>query len=363
LEQRATIFVEAMIVFVIIGVLAFLIGLIVRAPQRQRAAANGREAAEQSPRWYEFTLAFILLAAIAAFAIWIISTGSPWVWGETIEDWRADPRATAFAAVMVALAVIGLVVSLIYVLVQSAQPVAPPRRGAGATSAAATVAASEPAATAPAAAPPSPLPLRALGLLLLVVAILLACWIALAPATQYALMTQLIYPASLGVGLVLLFDKATRTWGLKPGAESAREWLLGDLLMFLLVMAFLNLRSVPKPEAYAGSFWDLLNVVLFFIAFWTIDRTAGRGRFLLGYGYLVVLPFLLLIWQTMLGVAAPASWWASAWPFIILAAVFFVLEVITLVASSGERQTLPAVKDTVFVVAYAVLLIVAAKSV
>ena len=51
-------------------------------------------------------------------------------------------------------------------------------------------------------------------------AILLLCWIALAPATQYALMTQLIYPASLGVALVLLFDKATRTWGLKPGAES-----------------------------------------------------------------------------------------------------------------------------------------------
>ena len=41
MEQRATIFVEAMIVFVIIGVLAFLIGLIIRAPQRQRAAASG----------------------------------------------------------------------------------------------------------------------------------------------------------------------------------------------------------------------------------------------------------------------------------------------------------------------------------
>ena len=50
------------------------------------------------------------------------------------------------------------------------------------------------------------------------------------------------------------------------------------------------------------------------------------------------------------------------WPFLILAAVFFVLEVVTLVASSGERQTLPAIKDAVFVVLYAVLLIVAAKS-
>jgi hypothetical protein len=358
LEQRATIFVEAMIVFVIIGVLAFLIGLIIRAPQRQRAAASGAAQPEQSPRWYEFTLALILLAAIAAFAIWIISSGSHWVWGETIEDWRSDSRATAFAAVMIALAVIGLVVSLIYALVQSSQREALPQRGA-----AAPAAAGEPAAAAAAAAPPSPSPLRILGLLLLVVAILLLCWIALAPATQYALMTQLIYPASLGVALVLLFDKATRTWGLKPGAESAREWLLGDLLVFLLVLAFLNLRSAPKPEAYSGSFWDLLNVVLFFIAFWVIDRTAMRGRFLLGYGYLVILPLLLLIWQSILGVAGPASWWASAWPFVILSGVFFILEVVTLVASSGERQTLPAVKDAVFVVAYAVLLIVAAKSV
>jgi hypothetical protein len=50
------------------------------------------------------------------------------------------------------------------------------------------------------------------------------------------------------------------------------------------------------------------------------------------------------------------------WPFLILAAAFFILEVVTLISSSGERQTLPAVKDALFVVAYAVLLIVAAKS-
>src|SRR5262249_50007966 len=134
------------------------------------------------------------------------------------------------------------------------------------------------------------------------------------------------------------------------------------LIVFLLVLAFLNLRGVPKPEVYAGSFWDLLNVVLFFVAFWAIDRTAMRGRFLLGYGYLVVLPVLLLIWQTMLGIAGSTYWWGSQWPFLILAGVFFILEAITLVASSGERQALPAIKDTVFVVLYAVLLIVAAKS-
>ena len=134
MEQRATIFVEAMIVFVIIGVLAFLIGLIVRVPHRQRAATSGAGGSQpdSSPRWYEFTLALILLAAIAAFAIWIISSGSHWVWGEAIEDWRPDGRATTFAAIMIAFAVIGLVVSLIYALVQSSQQEAPARKGGAA---------------------------------------------------------------------------------------------------------------------------------------------------------------------------------------------------------------------------------------
>jgi hypothetical protein len=359
LEQRATIFVEVMIVIAVIGVLAFLIGLIVRLPQRQQAAATGKGHAEPSPRWYEFTLALILLAAIAAFAIWLISSGTHWVWGETIADWRSDDRTITFAAVMVALAVVGLVVSLVYALVQSSQSTA----ASGAVARRPAEAAADAVPGAAAEAPPSPSPLRVLGLLALVVAIMLLCWIALAPSAQYGLIGQLIYPAALGVTLVLLFDKATRTWSVKPRAESFREWLLCDLLAFLLILAFLNLRGAPKPEAYAGSFWDLLNVVLFFIAFWVIDRTAVRGRFLLGYGYLVVLPVLLLIWQSVLGVAAPASWWASIWPFLILAGVFFVLEAVTLVASSGERQTLPAVKDTLFVVLYAVLLIVAAKSV
>ena len=354
MEQRGTIFVEAMIVIAVIGVLAFLIGLVVRAPARQQAAASGAGQAEQSPRWYEFTLALILLAAIAAFAIWLISSGTHWVWGETIEDWRADNRAIIFAVVMVALAVVGLVVSLVYALVQSS-PSAVPRRPAEA-------AAAEAAPTGTALAPPAPSPLRILGLLAVVVALVLLCWIALAPAAQYGLIEQLIYPASLGVTLVLLFDKATRTWSVKPGAESLREWLLCDLLIFLLVLAFLNVRGAPKPEAYTGSFWDLLNLVLFFIAFWVIDRTAMRGRFLLGYGYLVVLPLLLLIWQSAQGVVPAVSWWASVWPFVVLAGVFFVLEAITLVSSTGERQALPAVKDAVFVVLYAVLLIVAARS-
>ena len=119
MEQRATIFVEAMVVVAIIGVLAFLIAWLVRSAQTPQAAGGAAGAPVQSPRWYEFTLALLLLAAIAAFAIWLISSGRQWAWGETFEDWRSDTRAIIFAAVMVALGVIGLVVSFAYTLAQS----------------------------------------------------------------------------------------------------------------------------------------------------------------------------------------------------------------------------------------------------
>ena len=87
--------------------------------------------------------------------IWIISTGKPWVWGESIENWQTDTRTIVFAAIMVALGVIGLGVSLIYALVQSAPGPAVRRPIAASTEAA-----------APGAVPvPTPSPLRILGLL------------------------------------------------------------------------------------------------------------------------------------------------------------------------------------------------------
>jgi hypothetical protein len=353
LEQRAAIFVEAMVAIAIIGTLAFLIALLVRLPQGEQAAGRGPgQRAAQSPRWYEFTLALILLGAIAAFIIWLVSSGSQWVWGETIGDWRSDTRTIIFAAVMVALGVIGLVVSLAYTLAQLSGRSVPRQE----------IAAAAETPSAGAAAVPAPSALRLLGFLAFVVAIVLLCWIGLTSAEQYGLVAQLIYPASLGVTLVLLFDKTTRTWGVKPAAEAVREWLLGDLLAFLLVLAFLNLRSLAKPETYVSSFWDILNIVLFFAAFWLLDRSSARSRFLLGYGYLIVLPLLLLVWDSGQGVAGPASWWASMWPFLILSIVFFILEVVGLVASAGDRQVLPAVKDAVFVLIYAILLIVALRS-
>jgi hypothetical protein len=352
-QERAAIFVEAMAFAAAVGVLAFLIALLARGPQRQQAGGAGAEQqANPTPRWLEFTLALILLAAIAAFAIWIISTSKEWLWGGTFGDWRSDTRAIVFAAVMVGLGIGGLVVSFAYTAVQAGRRSAAPK----------PIEATAEAPTVSASVAPAPSSLRLLGLLGLAVALVLMCWIGLSGAAQYRLIAQLIYPASLGVALLLLFDKATRTWDVKARAETAREWLMCDLLVFLLVLAFLNLHGVAKPQSYGGSFWDILNITLFFVAFWIIDRSTVRGRFLLGYGYLIVAPLLLLIWTSLQGVSAAASWWASIWPFLILAALFFVLEIVTLVSSNGERQTLPAIKDTVFVVLYAVLLIVAAKS-
>src|SRR6202050_2439955 len=114
-----------MAVIAVIGVLAFLIGWLVRMPQGQQAPTGGTAAVGQSPRWYEFALALLLLAAIAAFLIWLISSGQQWAWGATFFDWRSDPRRIAFAAIMIGLGVIGLVVSLAYTVVQSSQSVAP----------------------------------------------------------------------------------------------------------------------------------------------------------------------------------------------------------------------------------------------
>jgi hypothetical protein len=340
-----------MAVLAVIGVLAFLISLLARVPMRRQAASGAGESSH-TPNWYEFMLALILLAAIAAFAIWLISTGKQWPWGETIIDWRSDTRAIVFAAIMVGLGVVGIAVSLAYTLAFSPQRSPPP----------AVARAAETVPTGAEQVGPGSSPWRILGLLVLALALVLLCWIALSHAEQHGLILQLVYPAAMGVALVLLLDKTARSWGSKNGVEAFREWLFCDLLIFLLVLAFLNLRSVAKPDAYSSSFWDILNVVLFFAAFWTIDRSSARGRFLLGYGYLVILPLLLLIWDLSQGVAAANSWWASIWPFVILAAAFFVLEAIALVASAAQRQILPLFKDALFVVLYAVLLIVAAKS-
>lgn len=352
MESRAALFVEVMVAIAIIGVLAFLVGLVarsVRPPQPAGAAAGG---AGQAPQWYEFILALLLLAAVGALLLWLVASGREWVWGEAVADWQADTRAIIFTAVMIAFGAIGLIASVAYTIIEAARRAVP--RPASEVRAAAAAPAAVPAGSGA----------RVLGPLALAVALLLLCWIALDRAEQHALMAQLVYPASLGVAVVLLFDKAARGWSTKAGAEVLREWLLCDTIVFLLCLGFLNLRSLEKPDAYAGSFWDLLVIVLSFATFWLLDRKTTRFRFLVVYGYLVILPLLLLIWRTVAGAAAPAgvAWWGSIWPVFTLAVIFFVFEIITLLGNASERQTVPAVKDALFVLLYGILLIAAAAA-
>jgi hypothetical protein len=347
-DSRSIEFLDVMIAIAVIGVLSFVAGLIV-SYARQTA---GLRAEPNAPQWYGFVPALVLVVAAAGILVWLIARGGHWVWGESIPNWQSDPRTTTFTLVMVALGLIGLVGSLLYTILEGA---ARPRPRA-------TMEA-PPVAPGLKGRPPSRIGL--LGQLLLAVAFLLMCWIALPRAEQFALMQQLIYPGSFGVALVLLFDKASRTWGVKNTVDVVREWLFCDTLVFLIFLGFLNLRSVEKPDTYAAAFWDLLNLALFFATFWLVDRNTGRLRFLAGYAYFILAPLLLLIWRTIQGISTPPerSWWASVWPFFILATVFFILEIITLPASApSERRALPVAKDGLFVLLYAILLIVAAHS-
>ncbi|MGI9334664.1 MAG: hypothetical protein ACR2RL_16085, partial [Gammaproteobacteria bacterium] len=208
----------------------------------------------------------------------------------------------------------------------------------------------------------SPAGTRLLGLGLLVVALLLLGWVYLPPAAEHAMVMRLLYPAALAVAVVLLFDKATRAWNVKGAAESVREWLLCDAMVFLLVLGYLSVFEATAPDAYSGLFWDCLHLALFFGAFWLVDRTATRYRFLLAYGYFTLLALLLGVWRWANGVAQAedVSWWSTIWPCAVLAGVFFLLEIVALLADrGGERHGLTAIKDALFVVLYAVTLILA----
>lgn len=354
MDERALVFVEVMVAIAVIGVLAFVVALISGYVRRTQAAGAAGDAAPR-PQWFEFLLGLALLVIVAALLIWQLASGRLLAWGEGLGDWQADDRALTFLIVMAVAGVLALVAFVVYAIAQSP-------RGRPATGAArpVPVAAGNEAAPAPAAVE-TPSGLRLLGVLLLVLAFLLLNWIYVPLVEQYALMVNLVYPASFAVALVMLFDKASRTWHIKGGAETVREWLLCDALVVLLVLGYLNLRGLGTGEGYTALFWDLLHISLFFATFWLLDRKTSRFRFLIAYGYLILLPLLLAIWQAVLGIEPPADpgFWSSIWPVFILAIIFFVLEAVFLLVGGGERQVAAAIKDVVFLVLYAILLVAA----
>ena len=348
MEPRALAFVVVMAVIVAIAIIVWLIYMIAR--RRSRTTNLATTAPAVGTRWFEFLLAAILLLGLILLGAWLLIAGfniTPEAGDGGVVNWRATGKTTAFITVVAVVVGISILAFIIYALTHI------------------------PATTAPAQAEPAdvgaanktyetPAATRLLGLLLFILLVLLLGWLYLPYEQQYQLLLHLLYPASLGVALVLLFDKATRRWSPKGRWASAREWLYCDGIVFLLVLGFINLLNLSDAQAYRAFFWDVLHIGLFFLIFWLLDRKLTRIRFLLAQGYLVILPLLLLIWRRVQEYSEPEglSWWLTIWPFVCLALVAMVLEIITLMVSSDtDNRPIPALKDVIFLVLYAVLLI------
>ena len=346
MDARSTAFLEIMIGIAVVGMLAFLV-LLLAGRIRMATSAGARQL---NIRWPQIVLALVLLVAVALIVVWQF----PPLDGDPAQAkagrWRSDPDALAFFIVMLAVAGGAVAIFLITLVIRAHPRLTAPRAD------------EEEASEAVPATVEAPSAARLFGLLLPVAAILLLCWIHLGPELQYAIMLYLLYPASLAVALVMLFDKATRSWSAKNGGESFREWLLCDLLVFFLILGFLNLLESNAGAKYEALIWDMLHLAAFFLVFWLLDRRLTRLRFLAAYLYLMLLPVLLLIWRAVQGVPAAKdpSWWDTVWPLFFLGAIFFVLELIAVIASSDrEKQAVPAIKDGLYVVLVGIVLIAA----
>ena len=324
---------------------------------RERGRETGRSARAPKPRWFEVLLAIVLLTVLVALGLAVAVAVAP-EWSPDLgagEGWRTETRSGVFLGVMLAAAALALVFLIVFLIARVLQ-----RSDTGAV----------PDTGAAPASPTmeSPAGVRLLGLLLLALGVLVLGWTYLDGTGQAALVLRVLYPASIAVALVLLFDKATRSWTSKEGAEGFREWLLCDLIVIALVLGFLNLEQFDDRENYRAFFWDVIHIAAFFLVFWLLDRTQFRGRFLVAAGYLAVLPLLLLLWRWLHESEAPAevseiSWWSTIWPTFFLGLAFFVLEIIGLVALRSARgHPVPAIKDGIFVALYAIFLIAAAPS-
>ncbi len=350
MDDRSTVFLEVMIGIAIVGLLAFLILLVAR-----RVGGSSERGSEQvlgAPPWWAFLLAVGLLIIVALVVLWQFPPLTDEVGAG---GWREDTGALVFFVVMLVAAGLGLITYLVFLYAGTRRPLSRDRTAVDASSDETT------AATASG--------VGLLGVLALGVAFLILNWAYVASDLQYALMRNLLYPASFAVALVLLFDKATRAWSAKGGIATVREWLHCDWIVFLLVLGYLNLVEFNNPGEYDAVLWDIIHLALFFLVFWLLDRTVSRYRFLAAHGYLIVLPVLLLIATPAAeppaedaaeAIVEAVSWWSTIWPFFFLAVIFFVLEIITLVARrEGPAGAVSLVKDVVFVGVYVIFFIVA----
>ena len=350
METQPLTFILVMAALALTGVVVFVIYLVVRNKEGLSVGTLSEGGSSSGQRWFEYLLAVLALVGLVVAVIVVIVFLYPS--GIVLETaWRGETRSMVFLVAMLVFGLGALVAFVIGMFVRRrvGVPVAG-TEGGSASSVPNTV--ETPAGT------------RLLGLLVLVVAFLVLNWVYVDTIGQYRLMVGLVYPAVLGVALVLLFDKATRAWSIKAKGEPFREWVFCDAAVFLVFLGFLNLVQFAVAESYNALFWDLLNLVLFFFVFWMVDRKVTRYRFLVAYAYFVLAPVLLYIWQlvhTAEDVVETVAWWSSVWPFVILAIIFMVIEIIALIATRGsQRQAGGAVRDTVFIALYGILLLGAA---
>ncbi|HJM03495.1 MAG TPA: hypothetical protein QF617_11920 [Arenicellales bacterium] len=350
METQPLTFILVMAALALTGVVVFVIYLVVRNKEGLSVGTLSEGGPSSGQRWFEYLLAVLALVGLVVAVIVVIVFLYPS--GIVLETaWRGETRSTVFLVAMLVFGLGALVAFVIGMFVRRRVGVpAAGTEGGSASSVPNTV--ETPAGT------------RLLGLLVLVVAFLVLNWVYVGTIGQYRLMVGLVYPAVLGVALVLLFDKATRAWSIKAKGEPFREWVFCDAAVFLIFLGFLNLIQFAVAESYNALFWDLLNLVLFFFVFWLVDRKVTRYRFLVAYAYFVLAPILLYIWQlvhTVEDVVETVAWWSSVWPFVILAIIFMVIEIIALIATRGsQRQAGGAVRDTVFIALYGILLLGAA---
>ena len=350
METQPLTFILVMAALALTGVVVFVIYLVVRNKEGLSVGTMSGGGSSSGQRWFEYLLAVLVLIGLVVAVIVVIVFLYPS--GIALETaWRGETRSNVF---LVAMLIIGLGALVAFVIGMFT------RRRIGSP----VVGTEEALASSVPDTVETPAGTRLLGLLVLVVAFLILNWVYLDTIGQYRLMVGLVYPAVLGVALVLLFDKATRAWSIKAKGEPFREWVFCDAAVFLIFLGFLNLIQFAVAESYNALFWDLLNLVLFFFVFWLVDRKVTRYRFLVAYGYFMLAPVLLYIWQlvhTVEDVVETVAWWSSVWPFVILAIIFIVIEIIALIATRGsQRQGGGAVRDTVFIVLYGILLLGAA---
>ena len=350
METQPLTFILVMAALALTGVVVFVIYLVVRNKEGLSVGTLSEGGSSSGQRWFEYLLAVLALVGLVVAVIVVIVFLYPS--GTVLETaWRGETRSMVF---LVAMLVFGLGALVAFVIGMFARR----RIGVPAAGTKGDSALSVPDTVE------TPVGTRLLGLLVLVVAFLVLNWVYVDTIGQYRLMVGLVYPAVLGVALVLLFDKATRAWSIKAKGEPFREWVFCDAAVFLIFLGFLNLIQFAVAESYNALFWDILNLVLFFFVFWLVDRKVTRYRFLVAYAYFVLAPVLLYVWQlvhTVEDVVETVAWWSSVWPFVILAIIFMVIEIIALITTRGsQRQGGGAVRDTVFIVLYGILLLGAA---